>query len=55
MVAGLDSVVTCASIKADIEPDVGSAADRNEAISLMEPMLIGDTRWLGPLRLIGGS
>jgi Fic family protein len=29
--------------KADIEPDIKAVADRNEAVSLMEPLLIGDT------------
>jgi len=29
--------------KADIKQDIEAAADRNEAVSLMEPLLIGDT------------
>jgi Fic family protein len=32
-----------ANIKADIKPDIKAAADRNEAVSLMEPLLIGDS------------
>src|SRR6202142_1889993 len=31
------------SRKADIKPDIKAAADRNEAVSLMEPLLIGDS------------
>jgi Fic family protein len=31
-----------ANRKADIKPDIKAAADRNEAVSLMEPLLIGD-------------
>jgi Fic family protein len=29
--------------EADIKPDIKAATDRNEAVSLMEPLLIGDT------------
>jgi Fic family protein len=29
--------------EADIKPDIKAAADRNEAVSLMEPLLIGET------------
>ena len=29
--------------EADIKPDIKAAADRNEAVSLMEPLLIGDS------------
>jgi Fic family protein len=32
-----------ANNEADIKPDIRAAADRNEAVSLMEPLLIGDT------------
>ena len=32
-----------ANSEADIKPDIRAAADRNEAVSLMEPLLIGDT------------
>jgi Fic family protein len=32
-----------ANRKADIKPDIRAAADRNEAVSLMEPLLIGDS------------
>src|ERR1700685_1231400 len=31
-----------ASNEADIKPDIEAAPDRNEALSLMEPLLIGD-------------
>jgi Fic family protein len=30
-------------IEPDIEPDIKEAADRNETVSLMEPLIIGDT------------
>jgi hypothetical protein len=29
--------------EADITPDIKAAADQNQAVSLMEPLLIGDT------------
>src|SRR5476649_2065541 len=32
-----------ANYKADIKPDIKAAEDRNEALSLMEPLLIGDS------------
>src|SRR6266700_4894753 len=32
-----------ANNEADIKPDIKAAARRNEAVSLMEPLLIGDT------------
>ena len=32
-----------ANSEADIKPDIRAVADRNEAVSLMEPLLIGDT------------
>src|SRR5271154_1309093 len=32
-----------ANDEADIKPDIKAAADRNEAVSLMEPLLIGDS------------
>src|SRR6202451_2258017 len=32
-----------ASNEADIKPYIEAAPDRNEAVSLMEPLLIGDT------------
>jgi Fic family protein len=32
-----------ANNEADIKPDIKAAANRNEAVSLMEPLLIGDT------------